>query len=746
MNLQLCKVSLRQSALYIDTKAINNAENKISSFNFLRNINQLGFTCAPSLWEAIVCLNPSAQLQIFDLLKEVLGLKKNWTPFFKEWEEIETLFKYKENSFLFNFNFSAKKQIGITLSCGHFIPDDTFCLEKYNACPVCHTPFDVHEIKQIGQGSKLKILDLWNENDVNQFFVDLLQSKTALDATQKDSLLILISQLPLPAVEIKIKETVMLVMEHLIQLQQYDAAARYIKSPTDILRYLWYQKTGFLQIIEPKVIKRKLIKNQTYYTPNNPFNQITSLKNDNSLHLKYTRKECQMVATWLNNLEMSTPAICELMHPKRGMWVRFIRALRLSEYASRNGFEKLQAVMDCFYNQNYNTVNAIIQESRLKMDAEKAFSMLKKRPGLFARSLFANMLWFGPLETIVAFREVMDQVPARLLLTLNMYAAYYFNPTGNRSVKPLGGNSKRIPTNRLLHLYDSDSLQEMINMISELSLDAMKLRFSKIDNSHTTMFIDPMLYKMPLSIGDRSESIQDLPVALMGIRFPTEGNTVRLFMQWGTGLPAQHLDMDLSCQIAYDNKLEICSYSNLHATGCKHSGDIINIPHMIGTAEYIEMNLQTLQNAGAKYVTFTCNAFSNGAITPNLVVGWMNSAYPMKISKNSGVAYDPSCVQHQVRITQTLTKGLVFGVLDVENKEIVWLEMTFDGQVVQRLDAVGVRTMLSKLNSKFSIGALLALKATAQGLNIVEDATQADEIYDVNWAQNAASVTQLLID
>lgn len=59
-----------------------------------------------------------------------------------------------------------------------------------------------------------------------------------------------------------------------------------------------------------------------------------------------------------------------------------------------------------------------------------------------------------------------------------------------------------------------------------------------------------------------------------------------------------------------------------------------------------------------------------------MVIGWMNSANPMTISSDTGVAYDPSCVQHQVRVTQNLTKGLVFGVLDVKAAEkMVWLEM-----------------------------------------------------------------------
>jgi hypothetical protein len=189
---------------------------------------------------------------------------------------------------------------------------------------------------------------------------------------------------------------------------------------------------------------------------------------------------------------------------------------------------------------------------------------------------------------------------------------------------------------------------------------------------------------------------------------------------------------------------EHCSFSQLVIKGCKHSGDIQYIPDQIGTAEYIELDLSALQQAQAQYVTFTSNAYSSGALSPNLTLGWMSSQYPMRIS-NSGVAYDPSCVQHQVRVTQTLSKGLVFGVLDVAQREIIWLEMAFQGQLGQNLNLASVRMLLRKLESKLSIGQLLTVKAQAQHLELVET-LEADEVYTAVWAQNTAAVTQLLID
>jgi hypothetical protein len=125
-------------------------------------------------------------------------------------------------------------------------------------------------------------------------------------------------------------------------------------------------------------------------------------------------------------------------------------------------------------------------------------------------------------------------------------------------------------------------------------------------------------------------------------------------------------------------------------------------------------------------------------------VGWMNSAFPMEIRAN-GVAYNPGDVQQEVRIKQGLDKGMVFGLLDITNREIIWLEMPFGGQVVQNMNAEAVLGLMRKLDAKLKIGEVLTLKAEVQGLAIVTDPVLADEVYDLNWASNTAKVTGLLL-
>lgn len=590
------------------------------------------------------------------------------------------------------------------------------------------------------------MLELWQEKELNVFFGDLLESRTALDATQADSLKILLAELPLPAVGIKMKETLMLVIDTLVEQDRAQEAQIYFSAPNDILRYLWYKKTGFLQIIEPKTLIRKAGRNNAHLCNALDKSRSAAQAKREELKLKYTRRECKMVALWLNNLAMTPEKSCEMMHSKREMWVRMIRALRLAEYARKPGFENLKELMDVFYCQAYTVWQGEVERSRLKADAAQTFALLKQRPGMFARSLFANMLWFGPEETLAAFKEVVHLLPARLVVTLGMYAESYFEQGHKRMVKPLGGNVLLIEPHYLVSLYMEDQLKEMVKAVQDLCKEVVAARFANagVGSGSASMYIDPMLFHIPLSIGDRSETVQDTSCALQGTRFPVEGDKVRLFMQWGKGLPAQHLDMDLSCHIALPSTTEVCSYFNLKAIGAKHSGDIRSIPDKKGTAEYIELDLNELDRVGAQYVAFTCNAYSNGAISPNLVVGWMNSAYPMKISERNGVAYDPSCVQHQVRVSQSVQKGLVFGVLKVKEREVVWLEIPFGGQTVLSLDTQTIEKYLDKLEAKTTVGELLAIKAQAQGLKLA-DTPEADEVYTREWALNTAAVTKLLL-
>ena len=752
MNKTLTKVALRYRALYLDINREDidkNSEATIPVMAFVARLKENGFCVSEELLHALNAVSADTLTEITECINDVMGVNLNWASLVKGWD-VPTGESDADHFLTWITNIFGGEKAGFkgtTLQCGHFIPDGTFPLERYNGCPFCGTPFETADFVYKGQGSKLKELRLFTDADMKKTFASLLSSATPLDATQKDSLEMLLSHYELPAEsDITMKETAMLVIKNLVNQDKAKDASALLKTPTDILRYLWFEKTGYVQIIEPKTLVAHAKK--MYYHMFGPLDKGADAAKDmkQKLMLKYDRKTCLRVALWMNALTMSAKQAAENMNPKRGMWVRMIRALRLGEYSRKQGMEHLAEILDVFYKQDYSTWQGRVDKARSENNADKTLALLKERPGLFARCLFATMLRFGNDKVLAAFDEIADKLPARLLLSLGNAAESYFDTKETRLARPITGVTHRIPSNKLLALYDEDMRSQMAKDVMGIYKSSMERRFAAQKIESKTIYIDPSLYNIPVSVGDRATTIQDTSCALMGTRFPVEGDSVRLFLQWGKGLHAQHLDMDLSCRIALpNNKIAECAYYKLTCVGAKHSGDIRSIPEMVGTAEYIELSLPELEAANAKYVTFTCNAYSCGSLSPNLVVGWMDSANPMKISEKTGVAYDPSCVQHMVRVSEgNLTKGLVFGVLDVAKREIIWLEMPFTSQTLRGADSTSIEALLHKLENKLSVGELLDMKAKAQNLEMVATANDADESYTYEWALNPADVTKLL--
>lgn len=759
---KLLRIALRYRAIYldIDPKEMD-LETKPAPavLAFVARLRENGFSVNEDLLHALCMVSATELADITAVIDDVMGVKLNWATLVKGWN-VPTGETRADHLITFFANLIGGAKAGLegcTLPCGCFIPEGTFPLERYTGCPFCGTPFTTANFVYKGQASKLKELRLFTEEDLKQVYHSLLASPTPLDATQKDSFEKLIDIYGLPDnVEISMKETAMLAVKHLVANGQQAQAQALLKTPTDILRYLWYEKTGYVQIIEPRTLIAQarrfyyhmfgpLDESKYIFGPLNQ-SEYAGKEMKEKLKLKYNRKHCQCVASWINNLALSPQQATENMNAKRGMWVRMIRALRLGEYSRRKGYEHLADILDAFYRQEQPTWLGILQQARNNRDTQTVLQMLKQRPGLFARSLFATMLRFGCEETMEAFEQVTDQMPSRLLLSLGNAAEKYFDPDATRTVHPITGYTISISKNKLLSLYSPADLRAMVARVKQCYILSLKHSFAAQATKARTIYIAPSLFDIPISVGDRSATIQDTSCALMGTRFPVEGDAVRLFLQWGKGLHAQPLDMDISCHIAFENgKTEDCAYYRLKATGAKHGGDIRAIPEMVGTAEYIELSLPELAEAGAKYVTFTANAYSCGALSPNLVVGWMNSAYPMKVSEKTGVAYDPSCVQHMVRISESnLSRGLVFGVLDVDEREITWLEMPFISQNIQGCDFTAVNTLLQRLRNKLSIGQLLEIKAEAQHLSLAPSPDEADEAYTYEWALNPAEVSALL--
>ncbi|HYE67761.1 MAG TPA: hypothetical protein VEA58_04070, partial [Anaerovoracaceae bacterium] len=230
---KLLTVSLRNNAVYIPDNKFKKGVSAITpnTAKLVSNLVKMGYGVSGELYTALNGAAPAFTQALLAHITEVMGMNKNWTPLVKGWDTptgesvIDHLITLMTNIF---------KGPGTPLPCGHVIPAGTFPLERYNGCPFCGTPFEFGEIKYKGQGSRLKILELWTDKGITAHYVNLLKSKTALDATQMDSLKILLAELPLPDAQIGMKETVVAVVDFYVENQQPDKAQHLFKSPADI--------------------------------------------------------------------------------------------------------------------------------------------------------------------------------------------------------------------------------------------------------------------------------------------------------------------------------------------------------------------------------------------------------------------------------------------------------------------------------------------------------------------------------
>lgn len=726
MNSSLLIVALRNRSLYLpDSVALKPLPVCERALSFAAHLAKLGYMLSQEALEAVNSLSESEMKETAETIDSVYGIGLNWASMIKDWKRPTGVTRADYLLSVLANLFPGMRGEGTTLPCGHFIPDGTFPLDRYNGCPLCGTPFVTSQTITTGQEKPTKVLGLMRDSDMKALFKRLAESRTPLDGTMIDSLKLLASAFSLPVnAKITLRENVIAIASVLVPLGREDEIRQYFSTMADVLRLIWYSQTGQSRVSRPKVYLR--IKERNNPDPE----QNTSGIGREELKLHFSRPVCREFSRLIVSLPQTARQMCETMNPHRDMWVRVIRALRLNESAKRPEMCKLRDMLNLFYNKNYTVWAAEVDDAYNSGDTDRLVGLLKERPGEFARRLFSCMLAFGDETIIDSFAIVADRVEPRLLLALADNADTYFRTYPNQHcVYPRPDVTVMIDGNNKLKNFSAEELRHYAGKVRAMALKALKEYFRRQPHANGgSIYISPDLFKSPFPSGNRSDTVQDSSYALPGQQFEVKGNNVRLFMQWGKGLPAQHLDMDLSARVIYKNGFTAeCAYYQLSIDGAIHSGDIINIPDMTGTAEYIELDIRRLHESGAELVAFCCNAYSNGAVAPGVTVGWMDSSNPMKVDNETGVAYDPSTVEHQVRVPdRSLSKGLVFGVLEVERCRIIWLEMPMSGRLALSLSPEALKDTLRRLHDSISIGELLELKADAWEMTRTEDAKKAD--------------------
>lgn len=734
----LFDAAFKLDSIYIPRPAGDSCECRPTpaAIGFAAQMSKLGYAVEPDLFRAVCALSLEQVTAIVEKVEAALKVHSNWTALTRNWLQptgINTATTWL--GILEQLHMPHSGIQGTMLPCGHFIPDGTFPLERYNGCPVCGTLFSTSDWAYTGQGSSLKPLRLATDESLRTTLLSMLESKIPAESTAQEVLAMLIAIFGLPE-EISATGTYeagAIAFDVLLRKGQLDQARRLVHSAADVFRYLWCAHTGQSRIVRPKTLIDTAAANVGYRweTDYAERKKVAAHEEKIRLRLHYTRSRCRFIADILNTLPYSPEEMCEQLHHYRGMWVRFVRALRLSEFARRKGYEHLAAFVDAFYRGDYPVWQGKVEKALLAGDATAATALLAERPAVFARSLIAAVIHLGPAAVLPAFEAIAPKVPVRLLLTLDMYALYCLTPGVTRVIQTATGARHMLEVNARMLAYSTEQLTQTAEKIQDICRGALSQYFVEKEHSGGSIYIAPELFLTPVAIGERAHSTAGGLYVPQGRQFDVAGDNVRLFLHWGEGLPAQHLDLDLSAAIQYDDHTDECAYYNLYPTGAVHSGDIQYIPDNVGAAEYIELDIPALAAAGARSVLFAVNAYSVGAITPTARIGWMDCAHPMAVDNDSGVAYDPSTVQFAADIRpENVHGGIIFGVLDVETRQIMWLEMSANTQNLAQFDLRTVNALCLKLRSRMSIGTFLTIMAVAQHRAIVPVAEEAETVYD----------------
>lgn len=738
MNTALLSVAFANNALYLPGDAVS-SELSPAAAALLVVLNKHGLCVDEDTLHHLNALGDDDISAIDALIREVYRTDANWAALTREWNTRPTGVSF------INFFVTALANVdpefrghGTTLPCGHFIPDGVFDLSRYTGCPFCGTSFVSAKANlEIHDAATLTELHRWTQEDAEKEAAKLLAMPTPLDATMTARLKKLVEGLPADLFvnfdEIPCAETRALVGAEFLGLGDM-RFADFAKTPTDMLRLLWSMKTGRLRITRPAEEKKFLEKYHNYYSSG----LITLADNAAEMKLKlhYNRTTGRAVARRFESFDMSAEEICVNMHPYRQMWVRFIRALRLNDQACRCGLEKLSEVLDRFYRQDYCVWSGEVDKARMSGNLDRLLTLLRQRPGAFARCLFDTVLDFGMEPVSKAFAQVATKLPVRLLVSLYNAVPGYFLPTmPERHVVLPSGLVKALPYNPGISRLSESERRDIALELQQVVLTALYDIYSAQEPlSGDKVYIDRELYECPVPVGDRGNSVAVSGSAIPGQKFDVKGDKVRVFMHWGVGMPAMHFDMDLSCLLVGKDKKVDIAYYNLDGYGAIHSGDIQRIPDKVGAAEYIELDIPKLLSNGLDYAAFTTNAYSVPKLSPDVIVGWMSSEHPMEVDNETGVAYNPADVDYMVTVgAMSLSRGMVFGILDLHARKILWLEAANNNRTLAGLDLASIEALQKRLAEKISIGALIALKAKARGVTVSTVPTDA-KVYDMsNW-------------
>lgn len=600
-----------------------------------KNIEVFGYTMSEALFDKLVHMKAKNREVVYDVLvnglKELTGADKVYNPMYPNFPESVM----EKDDFELYFN-----AIVHYWSFGTLLPYE----EKKERAPLFNT-------------AKVKVLEAGSFDGLNDIFNNLCASKTSLSKSDVNDMIFILNsaKVTLPD-EIPFKENTACICRLLVDTgvdTDGSLCKKYVKTATDVLRLVTAMSDGDVSLAE----------------------------NTKFRNLKRSERRIIM------NLLADCGNAAEDMNRYAGRWIRVGEKLHPGEFAKNERYTKVVRAFDVIRNDGkIQSFAGKVDAAVVSKDVNTVVSMLKKRPGEFARRIDFLLRTFDKdadrKAVIMGFASVAKDVSSTVLLQVREHFINKLDGSDDMRVFFPKGNLAR-------SYYVKNDKTEAIPE------DTMKMVIAVCENALVNIYgnreflgkvhIDEVLkdYTVPFSLRSAGKTMISVSRGSR-IAIDDSAKIIRPFIWW-TNTKDNIIDVDLSVAVFADdwNCLEHVSYNNLKSDrfGICHSGDIINGGPVDGegAAEFIDLDIDKALSAGVRYAVFNVYNFSNESFSKmeHAAFGFMT-----RNDMKSGEIFEPSTVKQRMDLASATTTCIPV-IFDLKERVFVWCDMALTADHVR---------------------------------------------------------------
>ena len=677
--------------------------------SMMKNVQSLGFTFSKELFETLMhCGKDELKnfyTELIPELKALVGADVTYRPMYPNFPE--QVAEASDVELFIN-------AIVHYFTLGQLMPE----YEKNERLPL----IDVN---------KMTVLSIGNSEDLMKILTNLASSKTSISQQDKEDIITIIKATPdyakyLPDT-IPLKENVALIGKLIIEEAPIKSAApikKYFKTATDVLRLVTAMSDGDISLAA-----------KTKYR---------SLK----------RCERRIILDLLANCGNITEDLYRYQYE----WIRVAEILHPFEYK----YKKYNGV-----NKAFNTLRnekkplmfgGQVQAAILKKDMRTAATLLKERPGEFARQLDKVLRDSDNANYILnCFKDVATSISTPVLLQVRQHfiGRMAEQRTPVRVFFPKGNLARAMSIKNELPAIDATICKN----VARICRDALIEQYKEKDFLGN-VFVDEdfKYYLVPFSQRSASKAVKTI---VRGSKVPVkeDASAVRAFIWWTNMDDSKaddyydngRVDIDLSAAIFDENwnYLEHVSYTHLRSAKYKayHSGDITNGGSVEGNgvAEFLDVDIDSVGKRG-RYVVYQVYNYTNQKFCDltNCRFGWME-----REDVNSGEIFEPTTVAMKMDLTAESTVAIPV-IFDCVERKFIWCDLNLampcsnrGGNNIESNISGVIATCFAMANmNKANLYDLILLNAKARG-NIVTDRNEADIIFSNDTTKPTETVIEV---